>query len=75
MTKKYGNYEIDDYISDYGDLSSTDSMPELMAEPHELDTPLSDNIDYGSCFSDTTNTSSSSNSDTDTDTDNNTISI
>lgn len=73
----YGNYEIDDYISDYEDLSSTDSMPELMAEPHELDTPLSDNIDYGSCFSDTTNTSSNTDTDTDTDsnTDNNTISI
>lgn len=75
----YGNYEIDDYISDYGDLSSTDSIPELMADTDELDTPLSDDIDYGSSFSDTTNTSSSSSSnsdsDIDSDTDNNTLSI
>ena len=50
-----------------------------MTDTDELDTPLSDDIDYGSSFSDTTNTSSSSSSnsdsDIDSDTDNNTLSI
>lgn len=69
----YGNYEIDDYESNYDGLSDTDSMPDLIdadsslmpeeaADPYDLNMYMSDNIDYPSSQSDT-------DADTDTDTD------
>jgi len=71
----YGNYENDDYESNYDALTDTDSMPELIsddsdlmpeeaADPYELDMFMSDNIDYPS-----TPPENSSETDTRTETD------
>lgn len=71
----YGNYEHDSYESDYDNMEEPDDMPELIdsedmpdmsADPYDLDMFMSDNIDYPS-------TPPSSNSETESENDSETL--